>query len=417
MGLAGCCYGSDPTPPCTVPAMIWSEGFVLADGTIADTGATAWTVTNSSPHGTFGVISNEFKVNNITVNGVGIWTSEPISIAGRTAVRVSVDVRSAGGLENDATEHGDYLRLYYTIDGGAEVLFAEKLGKINNNKTTDTSLWVNVPGGSSLRVIIRAKATATDEFYFFDNVQVTGQIPVNIQPTATALQGLSCVVGTVSLSGGSAIANAGYAWSGPNGFTASRPDTSVGTPGDYILLVTDPLSGCSATATVTVTQDIAAPASVTANPSSVLTCAQTSVNLTGNSTTSGVSYTWAGPNGFSSNLRVVPTTAPGAYALTVTNPLNGCTAVKAIMVRQNIDPPGNVSIAPPDTLNCTVSSVTLTGSSTTANALYTWSGPDDFSDVAAVTTAAAPGEYTLTVINTANSCSTSVTVIVVQTCP
>jgi hypothetical protein len=138
------------------------------------------------------------------------------------------------------------------------------------NKTSDTSLSVNVPPGSSLRVVIRAKAAAT------------------------------------------------------------------------------------------VIRDLAAPASVTANPSSVFTCAQTSVNLTGNSTTGGVSYAWAGPNGFSSNLRVVPTPAPGAYTLTVTNPLNGCTAVKALTVRQNIDPPANVTIAAPDTLTADVSSVTLT---------------------------------------------------------
>jgi hypothetical protein len=100
--------------------------------------------------------------------------------------------------------------------------------------------------------------------------------------------------------------------------------------------------------------------------------------------------------------------------VTVTSTGSGCTASKTINVLQNITPPANVSIAPPDMLNCDVTSIQLTGSSTTANVLYIWSGPDDFSDVVATTTVTEPGDYILTVTDLGNSCSSSATVTVEQ---
>jgi hypothetical protein len=409
-------HKSDPLPGCTVPAPLWVEDFTLPDCTSWDDGPTAWTQYNGSPAGTFAVYNNEFKANNLTVNGASIWRSDILNIPANANIRISVDVRSEGELESNASTEGDFIKLCYKLNGGDEVLIAQVQGKINNNSNVYTTLSAAPLAGltGNIQIYVRVKATAADEYYYLDNVKIIKEVAVNIQPTAAALQQLSCAVGSVELSGGSAIANASYAWTGPNGFTASGPGPTVNTAGDYILQVTDPASGCQASATVTVIQDIAAPASVTANPSSVLTCAQTSVTMTGNSTTSGVSYAWSGPNGFSSALRVATTPAPGAYTLTVTNPVNGCTAVKAITVRQDIAAPADVSIATPDLLTCAVGSVTLSGGSSTANTLYIWSGPDDFSDVVPVTTVSAAGEYSLTVVNAGNSCSVTVTVTVHQ---
>ena len=328
----------DSTPACSLPMTLWLEDFSLPDGATSDTGVTAWAGSSNYSHAVFSVYGNAFKVNNISVNGVGTWTSAPVGITGRSDLRVSVDVRSAGGLENDTTAHADYISLYYKLDGGPEVLFARQLGKINNGSTVYTTLQGSVTGtGAALRIIIRAKATATDEYYYFDNVKVT-----------------------------------------------------------------------------TLNRDIDAPASVTATPSNQLTCAQQTVTLTGNSSTPDVQYNWSGPNGFSSDSKVTTASVAGPYTLTVTNPVNGCATIKPITVQQNINPPAAASIATPDELTCDVNSITLTGSSSTANVLYVWSGPDDFSDAAAVTNVTAPGNYTLTVINPSNGCSVSVPVTVIQ---
>jgi len=225
---------------------------------------------------------------------------------------------------------------------------------------------------------------------------------------------ISCLNASANLAASAATTVATYQWMGPGGFTANTASINTTIPGDYILIGSDPSSGCFSIARATVVQDISQPSSVTANPSSILTCAQTSINLTGNSTTAGASYLWTGPGGFNSTSRVTSTTAPGAYLLTVTHPASGCKATKSVNVQQNITPPANVSIAPPDQLNCDVTSVELTGSSTTSNVLYIWSGPNDFSDVVPTTTVSEPGEYVLTVTDLSNSCSSTASVTVDQ---
>jgi len=281
---------SDPAPACGAATNFWVEDFTLPDGTAWDDGATwdnkgtIWTVYNGSPNGTFAVSNNEFKMNNLTINGASYWQSDCISIAGKLNIQVSVDVRSAGDLDNDATNHGDYLRLYYKLDGGSEVLFAENLGKINNNSTVNTNLSTAALGGlngSTIQIVIRGKATAKDEWYYFDNVKVTYQVPVNIQPSASVTQQITCSSSLAVLSGGSAITGASYSWTGPDGFSTAVQNPTVSVPGDYVLTVTDPASGCTSTATATVTQVLTQPASVNAIATNQLTCAQHSATLTG----------------------------------------------------------------------------------------------------------------------------------------
>jgi hypothetical protein len=293
--------------------------------------------------------------------------------------------------------------------------------------TLNTSYSWSGPGGFSAA---GADATVTSPgSYTVTATESTGgctssltiQVTQNIAPPADVVTTsvpsnalLNCTQGNVVLTGSSATSGAAYSWSGPEGFSAAAAIATAVTPGSYVLTVTDPSNGCTTMATATVTQDLTPPASVTATPSNQLTCAQNMVTLTGNSSTTGATYSWTGPGAFSSNLRITTTTTAGAYILTVTNPATGCIATKLITVQQNTNPPANVTIAPPDMLTCDVTSVDLAGSSITPNVFYIWSGPDDFSDVAPVTTVTAPGEYTLTVTNPNNGCSSTAQVTVEQ---
>jgi hypothetical protein len=95
--------------------------------------------------------------------------------------------------------------------------------------------------------------------------------------------------------------------------------------GAYTVTVTNPANGCTTSKTATVAADTATPAGVTATNSGPLTCDISTITLTGNSTTPGVSYLWNGPNGFSDAEQVSTfATDSGAYVLTVTNVGNGC---------------------------------------------------------------------------------------------
>src|SRR5688572_20356243 len=129
--------------------------------------------------------------------------------------------------------------------------------------------------------------------------------------------------------------------------TATHTVSSAGT---YSVTVTDPANGCSASASVAVTQNIINPDVSIAAPAE-LTCLTTSVTLSASSSVIGVSYDWGG--GVTTNTLAV--SSAGTYSVTVTDPVNGCSASASVSVSQNIINP-DVSIAPPAELTCALTS-------------------------------------------------------------
>jgi hypothetical protein len=162
------------------PTNLWIENFTLLNGTVAGSGNIPWTAQYTGPGQAsqrFAVYGNEFRVNNITGNGSATWRSGIIDIAGKTDVQISIDVRS-GVTGNGSLNEEDYIGLYYKIDAGAEQLIWQKRGAINNNSNLYGTVTKDSLSGSTVQIIIKAKATATNEFYFFDNIIVTGVDPV-----------------------------------------------------------------------------------------------------------------------------------------------------------------------------------------------------------------------------------------------
>ncbi|MCW3086378.1 MAG: hypothetical protein JWP12_3744 [Bacteroidetes bacterium] len=218
-----------------------------------------------------------------------------------------------------------------------------------------------------------------------------------------ATQNLTCTTTSVNLSGNSSTGGAGYSWSGPSGFSSSSQNPAVSTVGTYTLTVTNPSNGCTATAQQTVGTNTTPP-NASAGAAQNLTCAITSVSLSGNSTTGGATYSWTGPGGFSSASQNPAAGAAGTYTVTVTDPANGCTATAQQTIGSNTTPP-DASTAATQNLTCTITTVNLGGNSATGGATYSWSGPGGFTDGTqnpAVTTA---GTYTLTVTDPANGCT------------
>ena len=201
-----------------------------------------------------------------------------------------------------------------------------------------------------------------------------------------------------------------YAWTGPNGFTSNLADPTVNAGGLYTIVVTAQ-NGCTADAQITVNQDADQP-DVSAAVSDQLTCINTTVDLEGASSTSGVSYSWSGPNGFTSTQAIANTNAAGLYTLTVSL-ANGCTNEETIEVFQDIEVPA-ISLPEPMDLDCQRTSTTLQGSSSTTGVTFNWTGPDGFTDIVAQPSVSQAGTYTLTVIAT-NGCESSLSVTVDQT--
>ena len=97
--------------------------------------------------------------------GEVVWTSESIDISGTPNAKISIDVPDNGG----TMEPSDYIRFYYSINGGAEVLFADFTDDIG----FDTQATVAGLSGNSLVIIARSNTMGGGaEDYYFDNIVV-----------------------------------------------------------------------------------------------------------------------------------------------------------------------------------------------------------------------------------------------------
>lgn len=420
LSMPGAGAGLQPLMVKTNPVNLWVENFTYLNGTVTGAGNAPWTTQYTGPGQAsqrFATYGNEFRVNNITVNGTGAWRSAIIDIAGKTDVQISIDVRSGvtgnGSLDDDNSDHYDYISLYYKIDGGAEQLIWQKRGAINNNSNLYGTITKDSLNGSTLQVIVRARATATDEFYFFDNVIVTGVNPIAVDAAAAVSGILSCTNNTVQISGSSSGSGVAYSWTGPDGFTSGDQQTGVSVPGEYILTVTGP-GGATATDAVTVLENRLPPAGLTAFTNDQLTCFIPAVNINGNSTTPGVSYSWTGPGGFTASTASASVAVGGLYTLKVTNPVNGCFRTISLTVAEDKASPADVAAVVSGILTCTETLVTLTGSSSTPDVDFRWTGPEDYSSSSPVELVSVPGNYTLTVTNLLNGCVAADTINVKQ---
>ncbi len=304
------------------------------------------------------------------------------------------------------------------IGGSAEV--AASGGTANysylwNNGSTQSFLFNLSAGSYSCTVTDANGCTAS-----VGNIVVDPPTP----PAAVAVApaAISCANATITLNGtGSSTGpNLTYLWTTSNGSIVSGENTLnncvVDAPGTYELLVLNTATACTGFTSVVVEANLNAPTAATATPSA-LSCnnSQTTLSGSGSSTGTSIQYLWTtvGGNIVSGANTLNPVVnAVGSYTLTVTNNANGCTSASTVQVQGNTTPP-NAS-ANGGEINCTTTSVTLEGASTTPNATFAWSGPGGFSSNQASTPVSTTGTYTLVVSDPSNGCTSSVTTQVVQ---
>ena len=234
-------------------------------------------------------------------------------------------------------------------------------------------------------------------------LSITASTPGGVL-TTTSVKWYSSV--SNSNSGGTLVATN----SSPPATVTYTPQTSVANALYYYATVTNSKS-CVRTSTlsglITVNAIPAAPAVSSNTP----VCVGASLNVT-TGTLSGATYSWTGPNGFTSALRnpsvtTTSTAASGTYSLTVT--VNGCTsAVSSTTVTVKATP------ATPSAANggavCVGTPLQLT-TALVSGATYAWTGPGGFSSALQnpsipTTSTAASGTYSLTV--TVNGCTSAI---------
>jgi hypothetical protein len=218
-----------------------------------------------------------------------------------------------------------------------------------------------------------------------------------------------CVADTLRLYSTNSTTGAAYSWVGPNSFTSSIQNpyianTTIAAAGDYI--ATASLSnGCTRKDTVTV-QVRPLPANFNAVAGN--TCEGNTFFLAGNTSSAGVSFSWTGPNGFTSTLQN-PNISPATTAATgnyyVTGVLNGCSIRDTVYGSVYPIPARPLPIA--NTPVCVGQDLKLNVSNPQSGT-YSWQGIGGYSaavvnPVRSSATTAMAGKYYVTV--TANGCA------------
>ena len=188
----------------------------------------------------------------------------------------------------------------------------------------------------------------------------------------------------------------------------------IDAPGVYILSSIDPSNGCSAADTVTVSANQQQP-QISVTPPGLLTCLVTTVTIQTIASGDSLAYQWqtAGGQFVSGQNAASPVVdAGGAYTLTVTDQVNGCTNTATTTVSQDIIPP-DIQIAAPGIVTCTNPTQVISAQNLTlpGNFTYTWTASSGGNIIlgndALSPTVNAGGNYNLVVTNTANGCSAS----------
>lgn len=139
--------------------------------------------------------------------------------------------------------------------------------------------------------------------------------------------------------------------------------------------------------------------------SRILDCNNRTIELIPTGDDPIVSYSWEGPNGFTSTMEMIVVSMPGTYTLTVTFD-DGCTLEQNITITESSDLP--ISNAGSDLLlNCDVSEVTLDGSLSQygTNVIANWT--DESGNVISEDiqfNVSQPGTYILQLIDTVTAC-------------
>jgi gliding motility-associated-like protein len=220
------------------------------------------------------------------------------------------------------------------------------------------------------------------------------------------------------------VAGGTYNWTGPNSFSSAVEDPTIAAAttaasGTYSLTIS--VGGCTSPQSTTAVVVNPTPAAPTVGSNSPI-CAGQTLNLTAN-TIAGATYTWTGPNSFSSSLEdpsiaLATTAASGTYSLTVT--VGGCTSAQST-VNVTVSNTPSAPVISSNTPVCSGNALNLFAN-TVAGGTYNWTGPNSFSSavedptIAAATTAAS-GTYSLTISVGGCTSPQSTTAVVVNATP
>jgi hypothetical protein len=242
-------------------------------------------------------------------------------------------------------------------------------------------------------------------------------IPANLLPSYNTSV---CQNDTLRLAITTTTSGVSFTWSGPASYSSSIqnpriPNAQLAQSGKYYINATTG-NGCYAKDSINV---LIKPLPANFNASANTICEGSTLFLSGATTSTGVSFAWIGPNGFTDTLQNpnIPSAtmaANGSYILIGT--LNGCTIRDTVFANVFPIPAKPTVIA--NTPVCVGQDLALQASTTTTGSSYAWTSTTGYTSslqnpVRASATTAMAGKYYVTA--TANGCTSkpdSVNVVV-----
>lgn len=248
----------------------------------------------------------------------------------------------------------------------------------------------------------------TDEFEIFE-IAGPGAL-------AIASDQVTCTTPAVNVSGAGSETGSGitYTWYDANQMVVGNAqDLTVTNGGTYTLVVYDADSGCSSSASATVTENTTLP-SVSVGYSNPINCTMSTTTLTGTSTNPNLTYQWSTNNGVlvsGATAATATASAGGNYFLTATDPMNGCSTVTEIIVPADTALPNSTISG--NTNFCEGSTTTLCVPADAASTI-TWIVDGVGAGNSDCITVNTTSNVTAQVTNTSSGCSSSQSVATTQ---
>ena len=354
----------------------------------------------------------------------GFSSSDPspwVKLGGAYQIQLTDTVSGCTGSSTIRVRE-DYTPPSFTLRKNSDLNCQYQQVRLSAYPTTNYtfSWWVNGDSiGSGAYIYVSETGTYTVKVSSLTNgceAEKTITVEEHLEvPTATisASDSLSCANRTVQMQlNGLGNGTYSYFWSGPNGYTSTQMEPWVTSAGIYYLKLTDTESRCDTTLTFTVKGD-PTPLSVQL-AGGTLTCngpdVQLQLSYDGNAT---LTYSWTGPNGFTSTEAEPVVSVAGSYRLLATDPLTGCTDIAYANVQDDTE----ISFlhVGSGTLGCEGSSTRLSAQYSLGTYTFSWTGPNGFASTDRSPLITEAGTYTLVLSDQETGCTATDSVVVNHT--
>ena len=382
----------------------YTYAWTTVSGNIVSGSTSLTPVVNSSGTYTL-VVSNEVNGCTATVDVPVLGdTISPIAMASVTGVISCVDTILT--LNGTSSSSGTDYSYGWTTSNGNILSGGTSLSPQVNQQGIYELIVTNTTNG----------CTNSETVYVTQNMDVA-------TPNAGDSTTIGCTQTTVVLNGSVSPNNASFEWVTLNGNIIGGATTltpEVNSHGDYTLITTHPVSGCTSENTVTVGLDQNVPLS-NAGVGLDLTCNMPFTVLDGNNSSQGgnYSYFWSTTNGniVSGGTSLSPTIdTNGVYQLMVTDNTNGCTSLSTVTIGLNNQTP-LIDVGLPSTIDCNFPVVTLGPSIPSGNTDLSYSWTTSNGSIVSGSTSENPdvnadGLYELVVTDMTNGCTNTGQVLI-----